>query len=64
MFIVIFAKLFGAVTIWFQGSWLGTIGTLTLLVTSIGAIGCHLIWGSWKEGIAAMVTGVLSASVI
>ena len=64
IFIVGFAELFGAVTIWFQGSWLGTIGALTLLVTSVGAIGCHLIWYSWKEGIAAMVTGVLSASVV
>ena len=64
MLIVGFAELFGAVTIWFQGSWLGTIGALTLLVTSVGAIGCHLIWDSWKEGIAAMVSGVLSALVV
>lgn len=64
MLIVGFAELFGAVTIWFQGSWLGTLGALALLGTSIGAIGCHLIWDTWKDGIAAMVTGVLSASVV
>ncbi len=56
-------ELFGAVAIWFQGSWIGTLGALALLGTSVGAIGCHLIWDTWKEGVPAIVTGILSAIV-
>lgn len=58
-----FAELFGAVAIWFQGSWIGTLGALALLGTSVGAIGCHLIWDTWKEGVPAMITGTLAAIV-
>lgn len=58
-----FAELFGAIVIWFQGSWIGTLGALALLGTSVGAIGCHLIWDSWKAGVPAMITGALSAFV-
>lgn len=57
------AELFGAIAIWFQGSWIGTLGALALLGTSVGAIGCHLIWDTWKDGVPAMVTGTLSAIV-
>ncbi|MFV1876175.1 DoxX family protein [Nioella sp.] len=57
------AELFGAIAIWFQGSWMGTLGALALLGTSVGAIGCHLIWDTWKDGVPAMVTGTLSAIV-
>ena len=56
-------ELFGAIAIWFQGSWIGTLGALALLGTSVGAIGCHLIWDTWKEGVPAMITGTLSAIV-
>jgi len=63
MMLVGFAELFGAVLIWFQGSWPGTLGALALLGTSAGAIACHLIWDSWKEGVPAMITGALSAAV-
>ncbi|MGB5558753.1 MAG: DoxX family protein [Paracoccaceae bacterium] len=56
-------KLFGAFAIWFQGSWIGTVGALALLGTSVGAIGCHLIWDTWKAGVPAMVTGSLSTFV-
>ncbi len=64
MALVGFAELFGAIAIWFQGSWLGALGALALLGTSVGAIGCHLIWDSWKEGVPAMITGALSATVV
>lgn len=57
------AELFGAIAIWFQGSWIGTLGALALLGTSVGAIGCHLIWDTWKEGVPAMITGTFSAVV-
>ncbi len=63
MMLVGFVELFGAVAIWFQGSWVGTLGALALLGTSVGAIGCHLIWDTWKEGVPAMITGTLSAIV-
>ena len=63
MMLVGIAELFGAITIWFQGSWVGTLGALALLGTSVGAIACHLIWDTWKEGVPAMVTGTLSAIV-
>lgn len=57
------AELFGAITIWLHGSWIATLGALTLLATSIGAIICHLIWDTWKEGVPAMVTATLSAGL-
>ena len=63
MMLVGFVELLGAVAIWFQGSWVGTFGALALLGTSVGAIGCHLIWDTWKEGVPAMITGTLSAIV-
>lgn len=63
MMLVGFAELFGAIAIWFQGSWIGTLGALALLGTSVGAIGCHLIWDTWKDGIPAMITGALSVVV-
>ncbi len=58
-----FPELFGAIAIWFQGSWIGTLGALALLGTSVGAIGCHLIWDTWKAGVPAMITGTLAAVV-
>ncbi|WP_299425121.1 DoxX family protein [uncultured Shimia sp.] len=63
MLLVGCVELFGATAIWFQGSWVGPLGALALLGTSIGAIGCHLIWDTWKDGIPAMITGTLSAIV-
>ena len=56
-------ELFGAIAIWFEGSWIGILGALALLGTSVGAIGCHLIWDTWKDGVPAMITGTLSAVV-
>ena len=64
MFLVGCAELFGAIAIWFQSSWIGPLGALALLGTSAGAILCHLVFDTWKEGIPAMVTGTLSAIVL
>ncbi|WP_210093028.1 DoxX family protein [Ruegeria sp. HKCCSP346] len=64
MFLVGLIELFGAVTIWFQQSWLGPLGAAALLATSVGAIFCHLIFDSWKDGIPAMITAAVSASVL
>ncbi len=57
-------ELFGAVAIWFQSSWVGPLGALALLGTSVGAICCHLKFDTWKQGIPAMITGTLSALVL
>ncbi|WP_170450614.1 DoxX family protein [Ruegeria arenilitoris] len=57
-------ELFGAVAIWFQGCLLGPLGAAALLGTSLGAIGCHLIWDTWKDGVPAMITATLSAFVL
>ena len=58
-----FTELFGAIAIWFQDSWFGPLGALTLLCTSIGAVFCHLVWDTWKDGVPAMITGTLAAYV-
>lgn len=57
------AELFGAITIWFQNSILGTLGAIALLGTSCGAISFHLRFDTWKDGIPATVTLLLSAIV-
>ncbi len=58
------AELFGAIAIWINGTLFAPLGALALLGTSIGALGCHLIFDTWKDGVPAMVTGVLSAIVL
>ena len=56
-------ELFGAIAIWFQQSWVGTLGALALLGTSVGAVVCHLYFDTWKEGVPALITGTLSALI-
>ncbi len=56
-------ELFGAITIWLQHNMLGTLGALALLGTSCGAILFHLRFDTWKDGIPATVTLLLSAIV-
>ena len=58
------AELFGSITIWLQSSWIGTVGALVLLGTSTGAVLCHLIFDTWKEGVPAMITGTLAAFIV
>lgn len=64
MFLVGLAELFGAIAIWFQGSYLSAIGALVILATSLGAIICHLIFDTWKDGIPAMLTLFLSSYLV
>lgn len=64
MALIGFVELFGACAIWFQDSWIGILGTLALLGTSIGAIFFHLMFDTWKDGVPAMITGVLSATLV
>ena len=63
MAVVGFVELFGAIAIWFQGSLIGSLGALAIVATSAGAIFFHLIFDTWKDGIAAMITVTLSACV-
>ncbi|WP_282121248.1 DoxX family protein [Ruegeria atlantica] len=64
MFLVGCGELFGAIAIWFQSSWIGPLGAVALLCTSVGAIFCHLVFDTWKQGIPATITGTLSAFVL
>ncbi len=64
MFLVGCGELFGAIAIWFQSSWIGPLGALALLSTSVGAIFCHLVYDTWKQGIPATITGSLAALVL
>ena len=57
-------ELFGAITILFQQSWLGTLGALALFATSAGAVFCHLYFDTWRDGLPAMITGLLSVLII
>ncbi len=64
MFVVGLVELFGAAGIWFQGSLVGALGAAALLATSVGAIFCHLVFDTWKDGVPAMITAALSAFVL
>ena len=64
MFVVGLVELFGAAGIWFQGSLVGALGAAALLATSVGAIFCHLVFDTWKDGVPAMITAGLSAFVL
>lgn len=57
-------ELFGAITIFFQTSLLGSLGALALLGTSAGALFFHLVFDTYKQGIPAMITGLLSAFIV
>ncbi len=63
MAVVGVVEVFGAIAIWFQGSFLGTLGALAILGTSTGAIFFHLVYDTWKDGLPAMITWALSAFV-
>lgn len=57
-------ELIGATSIWFQSSVIGSLGAALLSATSLGAILFHLRFDTWKDGVPAMVTLLLSGAVI
>lgn len=59
MAMVGFVELFGAITLWLP-NYYGLSGALVLFCTSAGAIVFHLRFDTWKDGIPAMITLVLS----
>ncbi|WP_434362163.1 DoxX family protein [Parasalinivibrio latis] len=63
MALVGFVELFGAIAIWLPG-YIGLAGALALVGTSAGAIFFHLRFDTWKDGIPAMVTLILSGLVV
>jgi hypothetical protein len=63
MAVVGFVELFGAIALWLP-NYIGIAGVLALLGTSVGAICCHLYFDTWKDGIPAMVTLMLSSVVL
>lgn len=64
MMIVGCVELFGAIAMWLPYPLISLAGALALVGTSMGAIGFHLHFDTWKDGIAAMVTLGLSAIVV
>lgn len=54
---------FGAIAIWFADGIIGTLGALALFGTSVGALCFHLVFDTWKDGVPAMVTLILSGIV-
>lgn len=61
MALVGIVELFGAVAIWFHSSPIGAVGALAILGTSIGALGFHFKYDTWKDGVPSMITFALSA---
>lgn len=64
MMIIGFIELSGAATIYFQDSWLGIYGATAIFFTSLGAIGFHLWFDTWKDAIPAFITLSLSGVIL
>jgi len=64
MALVGIVELIGATSIWLQSGILGVLGAALLFATSLGAIFFHLRFDTWKDGVPAMVTLILSGVVI
>jgi hypothetical protein len=58
-----FVELFGVIGLWLPGQ-LKVLGALAILCTSAGAISFHLRFDTWKDGIPAFVTLVLSGLIV
>ena len=63
MALIGFVELFGAIALWLPG-YISLLGALALFGTSAGAIFFHLKFDTWKDGIPAMITLILSGLVI
>lgn len=64
MFVIGLIELFGASTLWFQQNLVGLLGALAIFFTSIGAMGFHLKFDTWRDGIPAFITALLSTLLI
>ena len=56
-------ELFGAIALWLPGN-LRLLGALAIICTSVGAIFFHLRFDTWKDGIPAIVTLILSGLIL
>jgi hypothetical protein len=63
MALVGFIELFGAIALWLPGN-MRLLGALALMGTSAGAIFFHLRFDTWKDGIPATITLLLSGAVL
>jgi DoxX-like family len=54
----------GAIGLWFQSGVIGAIAALTLLAVSAGALAFHLKFDGIKDGIPAMLTGLVSGVLV
>lgn len=63
MALVGFIELFGAIALWLPGN-MRLLGALALMSTSAGAIYFHLRFDTWKDGIPAAITLLLSGAVL
>ncbi len=58
-------EFFGALALFLhRRHWLAAYGALAIVITSMGAIGFHLIFDGISEGIPAIITLILSAFVL
>jgi len=63
MALVGFVELFGAIALWLPGR-MSMLGALAILCTSAGAIFFHLRFDTWKDGIPATITLLLSGLIL
>ncbi|WOD06628.1 DoxX family protein [Marinomonas sp. GJ51-6] len=56
-------ELFGAATLWFP-NYLGILGVLALCITSAGIAYARIQFDTWKNGLVAMTTFILSSWVL
>lgn len=63
MALIGFVELFGAIALWLPGR-LSLLGALAIACTSAGAIFFHLRFDTWKDGIPATITLLLSGLIL
>lgn len=63
MALIGFVELFGVIALWLPGR-MSMLGALAIICTSAGAIFFHLRFDTWKDGIPATITLLLSGLVL
>jgi hypothetical protein len=63
MMLVGFVELFGVITMWLPNPLLSLVGTSSIIATSIGALFFHCRFDTWRDGIPAMITLLISSVI-